>query len=360
MLPLFYCAQLAFGGARLPGEVLVKWWGPVYICAGLSFAAALSIRRTAKALAAAREEVRDVGRYELVEKLSEGGMGQVWRARHRFLPHDVAVKMIRPAAEAGGSSSAAADLVRRFHLEAQAVAMLTSPNTVHLFDYGVSESGELFAVMEYLNGLDLKRLVEEHGVLPPGRVVHLLGQICLSLAEAHEKGLVHRDLKPANLMVCRLGCQSDFVKVLDFGLVGAMSHFPESLTGDEKTSTVSGTPGFIAPEVLRSGAASERSDLYSLGVVAYWLLTGTTLFPRDDGGEEIGRHLTDVPEDPGKRRGAPVPADLTAIVLRLLEKDPARRPASALELRREVRAVGAAGTWTEEEAKRWWDEHHDR
>jgi serine/threonine-protein kinase len=356
MLPLFYFVQLALGGSSAPVEVLVRWWGPVYFCAGLSIAAAVSIHRIARALAAARSEVGHSGRYELVEPLSEGGMGQVWRARHVLLPHDVAVKLIRPVAEAGGSPATAEDLVKRFRLEAHAVALLRSPHTVRLYDYGVSDSGELFAVMEFLNGYDLKRLVEEHGVLPPARVLHVLDQVCLSLAEAHEKGLVHRDVKPANVMVCRLGAQSDFVKVLDFGLVGAMGHAPESLSGQEQRSTVAGTPGYIAPEVLRGETSDHRADLYAIGVVAYWLLTGTTLFPREDGGEELVRHLTEKPEAPAARLGRDLPEDLTEIVLRLLKKHPDDRPPTALALRRELRACADAGGWTEVDADRWWGE----
>jgi hypothetical protein len=354
MLPLAYVVKIAAGGVPAPADVLVRWWGPVYFCGGLSTAAAFSIHRMARSLAAAQAKVPGAGRYELAERLADGGMGQVWRARHSALPHDVAVKLIRPVAAAEGRTEIAEELVRRFEFEARAVALLRSPHTVRLYDFGLSESGELFAVMEYLSGLDLHRLVEADGVQPPGRVIHILDQICLSLAEAHDKGLVHRDVKPANIMLCRLGRQSDVVKVLDFGLVGAINPDPGSLTGDERNSTVSGTPGYIAPELLRGAVANERSDLYALGVVAYWLLTGTRLFPREDGGEDLAAQMTLPPEDPSVRRGEPVPADLTDVVLRLVAMHPEDRPASAMALRSELSACADAGAWTEEEADRWW------
>jgi serine/threonine-protein kinase len=241
-------------------------------------------------------------------------------------------------------------------MEAHAIAQLRSPNTVRLFDYGVGDDGELFAVMEFLNGFDLHTLVERFGVLPPARVIPLLDQVCLSLAEAHDKGLVHRDVKPANLMLCQLGCQSDLVKVLDFGLVGSFGQPTEARSGAEG-EPISGTPGYIAPEVLRGARADARSDMYAVGAVAYWLLTGTTLFPRDGGGEDIGRHLTDSAVDPAVRRGEALPQDLTSLVLRLVSRNPDDRPQSVQELRRALRACASSEAWTEDDANSWWQTH---
>jgi len=357
MLPLCYGVQRSFGGQPLPGALLVKWWAPVFFCAGLSFVAALSVHRLARALAEARAAARKAGRYELVERVGEGGMGQVWRARHALLPHDVAVKIIRPAGGAAARPEEAQEIAHRFRREAEAVALLSSQSTVRLFDYGVDEEGELFAVMEYLRGYDLQRLVEEYGVLPPERVIHLLDQICLSLAEAHAVGLVHRDIKPANLMVCRLGQISDVVKVLDFGLVGAIEPDAAVLTGAGQESTVAGTPGFVAPEILRGGVGDVRGDLFALGVVGYWLLTGTTLFPRDDGSEDIARYFMDEPEPPAQRLGRALPEDLSRLILACVARDPAERPSSALALRHALQALEGAGMWREADADAWWDAH---
>ena len=357
MLPLAYGVHVAAGGPSLPGAVLVKWWVPVFFCAGLSFVAALSIHRLSQALAEARAAVRKAGRYELVERIGEGGMGQVWLARHAQLPHDVAVKIIRPVGAEASRPDDAQELARRFRREAEAVALLSSQNTVRLFDYGIDEEGELFAVMEYLRGYDLKRLVEEHGVLHPARVIRILDQVCLSLIEAHAVGLVHRDIKPANIMLCQLGRLPDVVKVLDFGLVGATEQGADLLAGAGDESTVAGTPGFVAPEVLRGEGSTERSDIFAVGVVGYWLLTGTTLFPRDGGGEDIARHFTDDPVAPHERVDHAVSEDLSALILTCVARDVAQRPASAADLRAALHALGDADGWSEDDAREWWAAH---
>ncbi|MDJ0974768.1 MAG: serine/threonine-protein kinase [Planctomycetota bacterium] len=359
MLPLSYGMHLALGGDPLPGAVLVRWWGPGYFCAGLSFMAAYSIQRLARDVSRVRSGAQRPARYEVVEKVDEGGMGQVWRARHQFLPHDVAVKLVTPTADTRSRPEEVRALALRFRREARAVAMLRSPNTVRLFDYGVGEHGEMFAVMEYLPGIDLQRLVREYGPQPPGRVIHVLAQACRSLAEAHDKGLLHRDVKPANLMLCRLGHEVDFLKVLDFGLVGAMGHGPNDMPYLEEEGTVSGTLGFIAPEVVRGTRGDARSDLFALGVVGYWLLTGTTLFPGEGGREDLIMHLSATAESPSARLGRPIADDLSQLILSCVDRIPEARPASAAALREALLACEDAGRWTEADAARWWAERED-
>jgi eukaryotic-like serine/threonine-protein kinase len=225
-------------------------------------------------------EASELGQYLLEEKIGGGGMGEVWRARHRLLIRPAAIKLIRRQA-LGGMSEDPELLVRRFEREARATAALTSPHTVQLYDFGVAEDGRLYYVMELLDGLDLETLVRQHGPLPAERVVHLLRQVCSALQDAHANGLVHRDIKPANVVVSRAGTTFDFVKVLDFGLVrldGARrrDRSPIDLSGADSWS---GTPGYMAPEVvLGAGDTDHRVDLYALGCVAYWLLTGTMVF----------------------------------------------------------------------------------
>ena len=237
-----------------------------------------------RTVVAAREPVLEVdkalldeglplGHYRLLEKLGEGGMGEVWRARHQLLARPCAVKLIRPDRLGGRDREAA---VERFRLEARSIARLTSPNTVRLYDFGVSESGSLYFVMELLRGLDLFALVKDFGPLPPERVVSVLRQACRSLGEAHEAGLLHRDVKPANLFLCRLGLECDVAKVLDFGLV-------KSVAGDDdaqitKEGAFTGTPAYLPPERAAGGPGDARSDIYSLGCVAFWMLTGRTVF----------------------------------------------------------------------------------
>ncbi|MCA9605862.1 MAG: serine/threonine protein kinase [Myxococcales bacterium] len=293
------------------------------------------------------------GQYELVERLGQGGMGEVWRAKHAKLMRPAAIKLIRPdEADVHGKSARA-----RFHREAQATAALTSPHTVSLFDYGTTEEGTLFYAMELLQGVDLESLVKHVGALPAERVLHVLDQTCLSLEEAHELGLVHRDIKPANIVLCRVGTEVDFVKVLDFGLVK-----PRYLAEGSQVSVagaVSGTPGYVAPEHAAGKPIDGRSDLYSLGCVAYYLLTGQRVFVRRTKMELLTAHLMEDPTPPSQR--APhlsIPPAVDALVMQLLSRDPKERPRDAHELRARVRAARRdLPTWSRERAFDWWQEH---
>jgi serine/threonine-protein kinase len=279
-------------------------------------------------------------------------MGEVWLARHALLARPAAVKLIRK--QAMEVEAKQQDTLRaRFQREARATARLRSPNTVELYDFGVSEDGSFYYVMEYLTGVDLHRLVEKYGVLPPARAIHLLSQACLSLAEAHEVGLVHRDIKPSNLFICKLGSVRDVVKVLDFGVVRLTKGQDHLVTA---TGQLSGTPASMAPELVAGTQADPAADIYGLGCVAYWLLTGRPVFDAPNLMALMMQHATKVPEPPSVHNPS-VPSELDAIVLQCLEKTPEARPVSVIELRKQLLDVPLAETWGEAEAASWWREH---
>jgi DNA-binding NtrC family response regulator len=296
------------------------------------------------------DEGLPLGHYRLIEMLGMGGMGEVWRARHQLLARPCAVKLIRT--DLLGESSREA-VTERFRLEAQTIAHLSSPNTVRLYDFGVSETGSFYFVMELLDGMDLVSLVDSFGPMPAERVVWILRQACRSLGEAHEAGLLHRDIKPHNLFLCRLGLDFDVVKVLDFGLV-------KSLRGDDPHLTneggLAGTPAYMPPERILGGVVDERSDLYSLGCVAYWMLTGQAVF-RGETTAMLVAHAQQAPEPPSKAANIAIPERLEEIVLACLEKSPDRRPQSALELWHQLGEVQLDSPWTQERAEKWWHEH---
>jgi serine/threonine-protein kinase len=303
-------------------------------------------------------EATDIGQYILEEKIGGGGMGEIWRARHRLLIRPAAVKLIRRQA-LGSMPGDPELLMRRFEREARATAALKSPHTVQLYDFGVTDDGTLYYVMELLDGLDLDTLVKRHGPVPAERAIHILRQVCSSLADAHASGLVHRDIKPANIVVSRIGTTFDFVKVLDFGLVkldGARRD-PEAVKLTAVGST-SGTPGFMAPEVaLASSDTDHRVDIYSLGCVAYWLLTGKLVFEGDSALKVMIDHARTPPRRPSGRVEVPIPDPLEDLVMECLEKDPERRPASAEILAERLTALAGSSGWTPDRAERWWGAH---
>jgi DNA-binding NtrC family response regulator len=290
-----------------------------------------------------------VGSYSLIERLGSGGMGEVWLARHHLLARPAAVKIVREAA-VGGSEDPSATR-QRFAREAHVTAELQSPHTVQLFDFGVTDDGSFYYVMERLRGVDLQRMVQRHGPLSAERTVFLLKQACLSLAEAHALGLVHRDIKPANLFVCRLGQQFDFLKVLDFGVVSRRGR--ESAPSITAPGLVLGTPAFLAPELVSSESFDGRADIYSLGCVAFWLLTGRPPFEGGDAMAMLMQHANATPVPPSELSEQPVPQDLDALVVNCLAKDPARRP-SAERLAVELDGLSVAGWWTQKRARGWW------
>ena len=313
--------------------------------------------RVVYSLGAAVTAAREMGSYRLVERLGEGGMGEVWRAQHRLLARPAAIKLIRGAGS--GDKAPSVEMIRRFEQEAQVTARLSSPHTVHLFDFGIADDGSFYYVMELLNGLDLETLVRKHGPLPPERVIYLLRQVCHSLAEAAAFGLVHRDIKPANLFACRYGGEWDFVKVLDFGIAKPADHLMETgaiaLTADH---ALRGTPGYIAPEqVLNGPAVDSRADIYATGCVAYFLLTGQLVFAGDTPMAVVVHHAHTPPVPPSERSELPIPPALDSLVMACLAKKPADRPQSARELSHRLADVSGLNAWTEERARDWWESH---
>ena len=341
-------------GAANPGVLaLIQQFSPTLMaCALAPVAADICYGLTMEV-----KRAREMGAYRLIQRLGRGGMGEVWRAQHRMLARPAAVKLIRPRS-LGSDRSYALELAKRFEREAQATATLRSPHTIVVYDYGVAADGTFHYVMELLDGYSLQTLVARFGEVPPERAAHMLIQACHSLAEAHAAGMVHRDIKPANLFVCRLGLEVDFVKVLDFGLVKTQwprMHGAEDLT---KEGTFTGTPAFMPPEVAVGDERIDgRADIYALGCVAYWLLTGKNVFEAGNAMQMLIDHVRTRPTPVSHRTDQPIPAELERLVMRCLEKDPAARPATARELARELEALGLANAWGEERAQQWWLEH---
>jgi serine/threonine-protein kinase len=297
---------------------------------------------------------QDFGSYNLEKFLGRGGMGEVWLARHRFLRREAAVKLVLTGLLERASASERRSIQKRFETEAQAIASLRSPHTVAIYDYGLAENGSLYYAMEFLHGLDAQTLVDQYGPQPAGRVISCLRQACESLEEAHDAGLVHRDIKGSNLFICRLGKRADFVKVLDFGLV-------KDLAGATRTGLTrsggGGTPACMAPEQVRGEDVDARTDIYGLGCLAYFLLTGTLPFDRPNAMSMAIAHLTERPEPPSKRAELPVPQSLERVVLACLEKKREDRPQSMAELRAMLDGCTDVEPWTEADANRWWALH---
>jgi eukaryotic-like serine/threonine-protein kinase len=306
-------------------------------------------------LGAEVKRARDLGSYSLEEKLGQGGMGEVWRARHRMLARPAAIKLIRRSL--AGRNGVSAEAVRRFEREAQVIARLRSPHTVNLFDFGIADDGAFYYAMELLDGLDADRLVRRFGPMPPERVIYLLRQVCHSLSEAQSCGLVHRDIKPANIFLCRYGEEYDFVKVLDFGIVGTVRGGEEASPMHTGENVPTGTPAFMAPEQAMGPDLDGRADIYATGCVAYWLLTGEFVFTSETPMGLILKHAQTPPSAPSARTSVPIPAGLDDLVLSCLAKEPADRPQSARELSLRLGEIEGAEAWTQERAGEWWAGH---
>jgi serine/threonine-protein kinase len=292
-------------------------------------------------------KARRLGQYVLERKLGEGGMGEVYQAQHGMMRRSTALKLLRP--DRVGQRQ-----LQRFEREVQLTARLTHPNTITIFDYGRSSDGVFYYAMELLDGANLQRVVQVGGPQAPGRVARILTMACGALAEAHGLGLIHRDIKPANIVLCSQGGEPDVVKLLDFGLVKELEvEKSVELTAE---NSVLGTPQYMAPEcLLAPGSVDGRTDIYALGAVAYFLLAGEEVFTGRSVLEVCSQHLHQRPRSLSER-GIAVPAELEALVLACLEKDPALRPQSAVELRRRLEACSVE-PWGAEQAQTWWREH---
>jgi eukaryotic-like serine/threonine-protein kinase len=292
---------------------------------------------------------RQFGQYKLTRRIGAGGMGEVYLAEHQLLKRPCVVKLIRPD-RAGDPRNLA-----RFQREVRATAKLSHWNTVEIFDYGRTADGTFYYVMEYLPGMSLGEIIDRFGPMPPERVIHLLRQACDALAEAHDMGLVHRDIKPGNIFAAKRGGVYDVVKLLDFGLVKPlMEEEPVHLTAE---GTITGSPLFMSPEqALGDTDPDRRSDIYSLGAVGYYLLTGRPPFEGDAPLKVIFAHAHDPVVSPATLRPE-IPADLDRVILRCLEKNPADRFERAVDLAEAFAACTSAGSWTQDQATRWWQDY---
>lgn len=369
---------------RLEKQSLFASGGALLIALGVALMFAWNLVRMRKAVGAAREAARsaearakELGSYRLVGKLGTGGMGEVWRAEHRLLARQAAIKLVRP--EALRDPRLAPKIRERFRREAQTLASMRSRHTIELYDYGVTDDGTFFYVMELLDGVDLDRLVRDHGALPAARVIHLMAQACQSLAEAHDAGLLHRDIKPANLFTCRAADEVDVLKVLDFGIVHTISdptadpvdmvslpsphekphEAPPSTGRLTQAGSVVGTPGYISPEMAFGEAADARADIYALACVAWWLLARREVFTAADEDTVIAMHARDPAPPLRPHVTGWLPDELESLIARCLAKSPKERPADARALYAELRAIPipAEHAWSDADARAWWTKH---
>ncbi len=338
----------ALGEGSVPGNLqlgaaLMTGWGLV------SVVGSTTVSRVVHGLHHKVREAQKLGQYQLVSKLGQGGMGEVYLARHALLRRPTAVKLLRP--ELAGEEAIAA-----FEREVQLSSQLTHPNTVAIYDYGRTPDGVFYYAMEYLPGIDLETLVRDHGPLPPGRAIRVLRQVCASLGEAHDAGLIHRDVKAANVILCQRGGDPDVVKVVDFGLAHEVGADEAS-----REKGLAGTPTYLAPEVIESpDSADPRADLYAVGVLAYWLVSGRLPFEGGSVAAVIAHQIFKEPEAPSEVSGIPVPADLEAELMRCLRKDPSERQRGVRALDRALARCADAGSWSDDEARSWWDHHGGR
>jgi eukaryotic-like serine/threonine-protein kinase len=336
-----------------PAQFFLGLVFPYLLVVGMAYVGA----RVVYQLGSEVKRARELGSYRLEEKLGEGGMGEVWRARHRMLSRPAAIKLIRPSYAGDARAGVSEEAIRRFQREAEVIARLRSPHTVELFDFGIATDGAFYYVMELLDGLDADSLLRRFGPTPPERAIYLLRQVCHSLSEAQSCGLVHRDIKPANIFLCRYGEEYDFVKVLDFGIVGAVRDSADPSLVHTRENAVRGTPAFIAPEQALGTDLDWRADIYATGCLAYWLLTGQFVFTAETPMGLLLQHAQKAPAAPSTRTELPIPPALDDLVLSCLAKDPAKRPQSARELSLRLSEVEGASAWTQDRARDWWMTH---
>jgi serine/threonine protein kinase len=325
------------------------FWGlyALLILAALAiFVFTLMVARLRRDAQKAAIEAQQIGQYKLEKKLGAGGMGVVYKGYHAMLRRPTAIKMLDVDKVNDAS-------MERFEREVQITSQLNHPNTVAIFDYGRTPEGVFYYAMEYLDGIDLQSLVERYGPQPVPRVIHILTQICGSLYEAHSLGLVHRDIKPANIMLTRRGGEPDVVKVLDFGLVKAQDDGKRA--GLTQQNSLTGTPLYMSPEAIElPEMVDQRSDIYALGAVGYFLLTGQPVFNADNVLALCDMQVSAVPVPPSERTKVVVPAELEAAILACLEKSRAKRPQTARELAVRILRCAEAAAWNVDEADAWW------
>ncbi len=296
-------------------------------------------------------EARQLGQYTLQDKIGEGGMGKVYRASHAMLRRPTALKLL----EGDGLSDSQ---LRRFEREVQLTSMLTHAHTISVYDYGRTPDGIFYYAMEFLDGVNLEELVQRDGPQSPARVIYILRQVAGALAEAHGLGLIHRDIKPANIFLCERGGEPDFVKVLDFGLVKELDQSDDiNLTN---MNVITGTPLYLSPESITApDTADGRSDLYALGAVGYFLLTGENVFAGESVVEVCGHHLHTKPLPPSERIETSIPNDLEEVLLQCLEKSPSDRPTDARDFEAKLSRCGSVRDWTRTEAQVWWQAYRE-
>jgi len=347
--PVVYAGYVL--AARSHGLVMMPLFVIVCGAAALAVAVAFATTNVSRVIYGLEREVRSakrLGQYVLGDLIGEGGMGAVYRAEHALLRRPTAVKLLLP--ERAGPEN-----IARFEREVQLTARLTHPNTVAVYDYGRTPEGVFYYAMEYLDGLSLEELVRSFGPQPEARVIHILRQATEALLEAHSTGLIHRDVKPANILLCERGGLADMVKLLDFGLVKSLG--PANNAGLTHANAITGTPLYLAPEsILDPTTVDARVDLYALGAVAYFLLTGRPVFEGRSVLEICGHHLHTVPERPSERLGKPVLPELEALVMRCLEKKRDQRPESALEVRESLERCERLAPFRRADAQAFWHE----
>jgi len=343
----------SFSDAQVPSfyDAIVLFM-PNYACAIVAIFPAQVLRGLGRRL----REAQELGSYRLVELLGHGGMGDVWRAEHRLLARSAAIKLVRPEVLGAADDAETRLLLKRFEREARATSALSSPHTIQVFDFGITNEGRFYYVMELLSGRDIESLVREFGPVSADRTIFLLRQASHSLADAHARGLVHRDIKPANIYVCRMGLEFDFVKVLDFGLVKVNERGSQQQTLVTADSKTTGTPAYMAPEVILGEAdVDRRADVYALGCVAYFLLTGQLVFEAENQMKMLLLHVQAQPVPPSQRTEMPIPKALDDLVMACLEKDPNKRPQNAVELFELACGCTACDAWSNEKARQWWE-----
>jgi eukaryotic-like serine/threonine-protein kinase len=324
-----------------------------YLCAVIACFAGHGIHKMNDYL----QQAREFGSYRLKKLLGKGGMGEVWLAEHNMLVRPAAIKLVHSDIFAAETKNRD-DAIRRFKREAQATSALRSCHTIDIYDFGVSHSGAFYYVMELLDGLNLDQLVKQFGPISSDRTIGILRQVCHSLMDAHEHKMIHRDIKPANIYICRLGPDYDFIKVLDFGLVKLDKMANVDLTQATQFGSTIGSPGFMAPEMaLGKKEIDHRTDLYALGCVAYWLLTGQLVFEGDSSIATLVQQVQAEPVPPSQRTEIEIPPKLEEIILSLLAKDPEQRPQSARDIDQMLAEIESPSSWTKEAAKDWWDLH---